>query len=118
MPCLAQEKPSEPASQIPLSPEEIREGALRVEELILAWKETELLHEAMAKEQEFAERERQLAARELDAEKQRTAIAEKETAIQKDKAIFYEQAFKEATKGRSFGCVIAKVFTIGLARCR
>lgn len=104
--------------QSPLTPDEIREGALRIEQLILARREAELLKQALTREQELAERERQLAERELSTEKQRSELASKETSIQKDRADFYEMAFKEATKGRSFGCKLAKVLTIGLAKCR
>jgi hypothetical protein len=112
-PCLAQELPKPPE----LSPDEIREGTLRTEQLILAWETERLLREALRRESELAERERALALRELDAQKQRTALAEKETTNQKERADFYELAFRQATKGRSAGCTVLKIFTLGLGRC-
>lgn len=76
-----------------------------------------VLRDALKRAEELAARERDIATRELETEKARTALAQKEAADQKERADFYAESFKQTTKGKGFGCVLKKVFTIGLAPC-
>lgn len=117
MPLAGQELPKQSEPQEVLSPNEIREGILRIEQLILVWREAELLKNAIGRQEELRQREQAVSARELDLEKQRTAIAEKETALEKERADFYQAAMKALTQKRGFGCWMKKVFTAGLGRC-
>lgn len=95
----------------------MREGVLRIEQGILSAKEAELLRKSIADREALAERERAIAARELETEKQRTGIAEEKVLIEKTRGDFYENAFKTVTKKTSSWCKVAQVFTLGLARC-
>jgi hypothetical protein len=74
--------------------------------------------------EKYTEREHQQDAREkanyersLELERQATAIAEKERDLNKDRAAFYEQAFKSVTKKPGVLCRLARFFTLGIARC-
>ncbi len=114
----AQESPTPNLPEsAPLSEAEKRETVLFIEKFSLQVEAERILREALKHEREFAERERELARREIDAEKRRAELAEKEAADQKERADTYARNFKEATKGRGFGCVLKKVFTIGLGTC-
>ena len=101
----------------PLSNIEWREILLRLNQLPLAWDEIDLLRKTMAQNDQLTQRERALAGKELETEKERTALAEKEAAIEKARARFYEQAFERLTRKRGFGCAIKKAITLGLAHC-
>lgn len=64
-------------------------------------------------------------ARAVDLEKQATGLAQKETGLamrerdlERERAAFYEAAFKSVTKKPGIGCLLKRIFTLGLARCR
>lgn len=105
------------SNSAPLTPDELREGILRIEQGILAAKEADLLRKSMADRDTLSQRERVVADRELDLEKQRTQLAQQTAAVEKSRGDFYENAFKAVTKKTSFGCKVARVFTLGLAKC-
>lgn len=70
-------------------------------------------------------RERELAAKEaanadkaLELARQETELVRKELGLEKQRGDFYESAYKTVTKGRSKKCWVAKILTIGLARCK
>lgn len=63
-------------------------------------------------------RERVIASREIETEKARTELAQKETAMERERAEFYRQAFADVIRGPSFGCLFVKwVFTFGKKVC-
>lgn len=102
----------------PLSTEEKRAVLLQLYELGTC-RQTVLSYEDFIKrDREQDESERALSSRALELERQATALMAKERDLAAERATFYEQAFKSVTKGRSAGCWIAKVFTLGIARCR
>lgn len=88
-----------------------------MEELLLAWRETDLLNQALAQQEQLRQREAGVDQKELEIERQKTALAERQIQVEKERAEFYKLAMEELTKGRSFGCTLAKIFTLGLARC-
>jgi hypothetical protein len=106
----------------PLSDEELRDILLRLNQLTLSWERQRLLQETIVRSDELIMRERELISREKElavaAERANTAQAEAKMALEKNRADFYEMAFHSATKGRSAGCWVAKIFTIGLAHCQ
>lgn len=75
--------------------------------------------------QEYVERDKEQDAREkanyersLELEKRATALAEKERDLEREKAETYKGMFEAVTKkGIGLGCVMKKVFTLGLGRC-
>jgi hypothetical protein len=113
-PSLTQELPN---ANAPLTTDELREGILRIEEGVLAAKAAELLRKSMADRDALSERERALAMRELETEKQRTELAQQKADIEKARGDFYESAFNTVTKKTSGWCHVARVFTLGLAHC-
>jgi capsule polysaccharide export protein KpsE/RkpR len=81
------------------------------------WEENDLLKAAIQQIQNLNTRERDVAARELTAEKQRVEIAEKERDIEKARAEFYKANLESVTKKRGLGCSLKKAFSLGLAKC-
>lgn len=112
--CNAQEPPN---SNAPLSTDDLREGIIRIEQGILAGKEADLLRRTMVDRDALADRERAIAARELETEKMRTELERQQVEVEKTRGDFYENAFRTVTKKTSALCHIAKVFTLGLAKC-
>ena len=49
---------------------------------------------------------------------ERDTLLEKEKNAAVERANFYEDAYKITNKGRSFKCTMAKIFTLGMAKCR
>lgn len=115
MPLVAQERQNLP--EPPLTPNEVREGTLRIEQAILGWETEKLLRETIRRMDEISERERALANREIEAEKVRTELATKETELEKKRADFFEEAYNTATKKPGFWCGVKKFFTLGLGKC-
>lgn len=74
--------------------------------------------EWIRREKEQDERERANMRRALELEQQATTLAQRETVIEKQRADFYEQAFRSVTKQPGFGCLLKRIFTLGFARCR
>jgi len=101
----------------PLTPDELREATFRIEQGILSAREADLLRQTLNSQLQLIDRERDLATRELTLERERTSLANQAAAIQKDRADFYEQAFKTVSKTTSSWCKVARVFTMGLAKC-
>jgi hypothetical protein len=73
---------------------------------------------AISDDRKLDEKERANYERALELERQATSLAQKERDLEKERAVFYEQAYKAIVKGPGIGCRIAKVLTLGIARCR
>lgn len=116
---LCAQNPPEPSSpeSAPLSEDEIKSLILFTERFTLQVEAERILREALAREQEFAAKERAIAAREIETERARTALAEKEAADQKERADFYAASFKQVTQKKGFGCTMKKIFTLGMGAC-
>ena len=100
-----------------LSEQELREILGRLYDLGSAWAENDALRGVLQQIQALNARERDLAARELATEQQRTELAVKEGTIAKEQAEFYRKAFEAATKKRSKKCWAWKIISAGLGRC-
>jgi len=72
----------------------------------------------VSRESEQDAREKANSERALDLEKQATAIARRERDLAIDKANTFEQLYRSVTKKPGIGCRLAKIFTLGLARCQ
>lgn len=101
----------------PLDSAELREILIRLHQLQISWDELQLRIQAEQQMQELFNRERALAQRELDTEKQRTGLATKEAATEKERAEFYRQAYEAVTRKPGLGCALKKLVTFGLSRC-
>jgi hypothetical protein len=66
-------------------------------------------------EQDF--REKANYERAMELEKQATALMQKERDLAQEKASIYEQLYRSATKKPGIGCRLARIFTLGIARC-
>lgn len=100
-----------------MTADEIRDAILRIEQGILAGREADLLRRAVADHEVLADRERAVAARELEAERQRTALEAQRADTEKTRGDFYEAAFRTVAKKTSTMCRLARAVTLGLARC-
>ena len=86
--------------------------------------ELESLRAEVAVYKSYIEREAALAKKEqsnsdeaIRLAGEATKLAQRETQLEKERADFYENAYKTIAKGRSKKCTILKIFTLGLARC-
>jgi len=82
----------------------------QLQELGSIRKEISVLESAIARDKEQDAREQELAVKELDVEKQRTALAT-------EKAELWEQMYKSVTKKPGAGCLILRALTLGVHRC-
>ena len=101
----------------PLSDSEKRQVLGQLLELKSCRQESAAYEKYVGREQEQDVRERANYERSLELERQATAIAEKERDLYKDRAAFYEQAFRSVTKKPGTLCRLARFFTLGIARC-
>lgn len=101
-----------------LTESERREVLLRLGELSIARERVALLQGYVDRDKEQDAREAELAAREVNAEKQATALAEKEAALWRDQANVWKSSYESVTKGNGKGFYFCKIFTLGLARCK
>ena len=86
-------------------------------EIVLRLAELKLAREKIALQQQYIERDKDQDRREAELADQRTALALQERDLWKEKAEQYKTAYESLTKGRSKGCWVAKIMTVGIARC-
>ena len=102
----------------PLEPPEIRQVIDFMIDLDSKNAQMQILQMQLDQEKAFEQRQNDLAAKELDLEKQAAALAQHQADIEKERADNYQSLFKEATKKiGGFGCSIKKIFTLGLGKC-
>lgn len=96
----------------PLTSEEKRTILMQLYEL-RSCRETNAAYEQyVARDKEQDTRERENYERSLQIEKAATAL-------QAERAKFYEDSFRAVTRRPGgFGCVMGKIFTLGLYRCK
>jgi len=76
------------------------------------------LQALIAREQEQDGRERTAWERALELERQATGLAQREMALERERAEFYESAYKLLMKKKpGVGCWLKRIFTLGIARC-
>lgn len=102
---------------LPLTADELRVTATNLLDGLAAKDKAKFLESQMAAMEEIRIMREQLLNERVDDEKARTALAQKEAAFERDRAEFYRQSFEQVSGGRSFWCGVAKVFTLGLAKC-
>jgi hypothetical protein len=100
-----------------LTEDDLRRVVIRLYDLGSAWAQVDAQHAAIDQLQELAEKERAMGERELQLQKERTAIAERQRDLEKQRADFAEAKGKALGKGKGVGCMVKKVFSLGLARC-
>jgi len=113
---------SVPCQQIspppPLSETEKRLVLGQLLELKSCRQETAAYKDFVSRESDLYAKERANYDRALDLERQATALAQRERDLAQDRANFYEQAYRTATKKPGIGCQIMKALTLGIARCQ
>ena len=101
-----------------LTPDEGRLILGQLYELRSARIEIEAYREHVERDAVLDTRERENAGRALELERRATTIAERERDLERDRAETYRALYESVAAGRSWQCKVAKVFTLGLARCR
>lgn len=101
-----------------LSPQELRENLVRLVELEALRSENQVYRSYIQREAALATKEQANSDKALALANQATELAKRETELERKRADFYKNAYETVTKGRSKGCWVAKVLTIGLARCK
>lgn len=100
-----------------LSEQDKREILLRLQELELLRKQLELQTAYIAKDKEQDDRERALAAKELELAKQATVAAQADAKLWQDKFEAYKAAYESVSHKGGVGCFFKHLFTLWLARC-
>ena len=96
----------------PLSPEEKRTILLQLHELKSCRETVKVYEDYAARDREQDAREKANYERSLELEREATRLAN-------ERAAFYESAFKSVTKRPGgFGCIMGKIFTLGIYRCK
>lgn len=103
---------------LPLTDEELRENLHRLVQLESVLSENEIYRAYIEREAALAKKEQANSDEALRLANEATRLAQKETELQRERADFYENAYKTIAKGRSKKCTILKIFTLGLARCQ
>ncbi len=101
----------------PLTPAEKRQILFQLYDLRSCRGEVASYVEYAGRDREQDARERANWQRALDLERQATQLAQRERDLQAERAAFYEQAFKSATKRPGPACRILAALTLGLHRC-
>jgi hypothetical protein len=112
----AQFGPCQQNSQ-PLSDSEKRQVLGQLLELKSCRQESAAYEKYVEREQAQDVRERANYERSLELERQAAAIEEKERDLYRDRAAFYEQAFRSVMKKPGRLCRLARILTFGIARC-
>lgn len=105
-------------SSPPLNEQEKRIVLRQLHELEAARAQIRAYQEYVDRDREADSRERLNCERAVELEKQAAAIAIKERNMAEERAKFYEAAYKSLAKKPGFGCILKKIFSLGLARCR
>ena len=82
----------------------------RLEELKIRRQQVQMLQSIIDRDAQQDQREKELNDKQI-------ALISQERDIYREEAAKYKKAFEDATRGRSKKCWVAKVLTIGLARC-
>lgn len=100
-----------------LTDDALRRIVIRLYDLSTAWAELDAERLARKAQEDLAQKERAMSERELELQRQRTTIVERERDLETQRADFAEAKAKALGKGRGVGCVLKKIFSLGLARC-
>lgn len=104
-------------AQDTLSENDQREILLRLYELQSARQQVILQGAHIAKLDEFAQRESDLQRRESNLCTSQIQVEQQRVTMLTEQVAFYKQAYEAVTKKRTWKCTIAKIFTLGVARC-
>jgi hypothetical protein len=114
MPLCAQSPQISP----PLNDGEKRRILGQLYELHSCRDEVRAYRDYVSRDTELESREKASADRALDLERQAAALARRERDLERDRANTYEQLYRSVTKKPGIGCRLARILTLGLARCR
>lgn len=101
----------------PLTSEELREILVRLVELQAARERIAVQAEHIGRLDDLRGREAALHAEELELRQRLVSIAERERDVEQRRADQLAELLDARGRGDRFGCVLKKIFTIGLARC-
>lgn len=101
-----------------LTEQDRRQILYRLGELRLLREKLALQEAFIERDAEMDQRERDLAARQLSVEKDARQVAEQQRDMYKEQAKTFEQAYEALRKKPAgFGCVMKRIFSLGIARC-
>ena len=102
----------------PLQPNELRQILAQLYELRALRGQVAAYDAYVMRDQEQDARERAAYERALELERQATALAVRETAVERQRADLYEGLYMALTKKRGWTCTLKRIFTLGLGRCQ
>lgn len=102
----------------PLTEPEKRTVLLQLYELQTARAQIQTYDQFIQREKDQDQKERDNWARALELENQATALARQEADLEKERADLYKGLYDTVRKKKAgFGCVVKRIFTLGLSRC-
>ena len=103
----------------PLTPDEGRQILGQLYELGSCREETDKYKDVMARDKELDAREQEQHLKELQLVQKEIGLKDREIELQKEQADTYKAMYEALLdKGVSFGCVVKKIFTLGIGRCK
>lgn len=118
VPCVAFQQNSTEQQSAQLNEAEKRRILAQLYELQSARQTLVLYSDYIKRLDDQAKREQDLCVRTVDLEKKATALAEKERDLYKDQANTWQQMYKVATKKPGWTCILKRIVTLGLGRCK
>lgn len=110
--------PPSPVAPAPLTAAEKRQILDQLRELEAARPALGVYEEYIAREKELDSKERENWQAALSLEKERTALEKTRADIEATRASFYEDLYNTAAKKKAgIGCILQRIFTLGLSRC-
>lgn len=101
----------------PLTEPERREILHRLVQLESALAENRVFAAYIERETALAKKEQANSDEGIRLAGEATRLAQRETELERERADFYENAYKTLSKGRTKKCTLLKILTIGIARC-
>ena len=106
-------------NQFELNSEELKQIGYRLVELKVYRAQVAALKEALEKDAEVDKRNEELHKREIELYKREIELKDEEIRTLRTAMEFYENAYDVTRKkGISFGCVMKKIFTLGIGKCK
>lgn len=103
----------------PLNESEKRTVLLQLYELEAVRAKVAAYEDWIKRETELYEREKIIQRQAIENERRATEIAIRERDLARDQAEFYKNLYESVTQKRGgIGCTLAKIFTLGLYRCK
>jgi len=107
------------SSRLTLNDNELKQIGYRLVELKIYRAQVSALKDALAKDEKADAKAEELRVKEVALYKREIELRDREIRLLARAMEFYESAYDTTRKkGISFGCVVKKIFTLGISKCK